>query len=311
MTHATVRAEYREKLRVKHLAMKPSLQGKAVSFCLDDHSVKIQLPVLPEVRPNHFEDMEAEANTWDKHGNIHAVQIYAVLVVIAELSFTIPVTAAEHKHVNGGLFSSSEAKELDHQSDALYLLARRATDFWIRIARWKTGMGLLDVDFRPEGSSSYSGGRLYNLQHGGAFYCPRIGRTAVVPPRTVLTAEVWQAISEALTTGEPPPVWDEYFASAQRRIEVADFRECIIDLAIAAEAAIRQISPLPNKKTPISEILKRWDRSGILPDGQLSGLKRLFIVRNEIMHSGGYRQVDRRLCDQSISAVKCLIGLLT
>lgn len=313
MTHATVKAEYREKLRVKHLAMEPSLQGKVMSFCLDDHAVKIRLPVLPEAEPKCFEDTEAEADTWDKHGNIHAVYIYALLVVIAELSFTIPMVAAKHKHVNTGLFSSAEAKELDHRSDALYFMARRAVDVWIRIARWKTGMGLLDVDYRPDGSS-YNGGRLYNLQHGGAFYSPRIGRTAVVPPRTVLTPETWQAISDALIFGDTPPVWNEYFASAQRRLEVADFRECIIDLAITAEAVVRRFPLLQNKKRQprFSKILENWDRSGFPTAGQcLKDIKQLVAIRNDIMHRGDDAQVDRHLCDRSMGAVKCFISLLT
>jgi hypothetical protein len=309
----SVKAEYREKFKVKHLAMVPSLQGKAVSFHLDDHSIKIELPTFsPEAKLSP--GMEAEADTWDStNGNVLSVYIYVVRVIIEDLTFTIPATAAQHEFVNTPLFSSAEREALDQKSDELYLLARQALDLFIRTARWKTGMALLDVDNRPD-SPSLNGGRLINLAHGGSFYVPRISRIAVVPPRINLTSQIWQSIADALTNGEAPPVWSEFAASAARRIEVADLQAGVIDLAIGAEAAIRQFPrvSMTKRKNKLSTILDNWDQFGFPPAGQwFSDLRTLIDVRNQIMHSGADKRLNLSFCKKSLSAVKSLTGLLT
>jgi hypothetical protein len=309
----SVNAEYREKFEVKHLAMVPSLQGNAVSFHLDGHSIKIELPTFsPEAKTSP--GTEAEADTWDsRNGNVLSVYIYVVRVLIEDLTFMIPATAAQHTSVNTTLFSSAEREALDQASDELYLLARQALDLFLRTARWKTGMALLDIDNRP-GSPSLNGGRLINLAHGGGFYVPRIPRIAVVPPRINLTSQIWQSITDALTNGETPPVWSEYAASAARRIEVADFKAGVIDLAIGAEAAIRQFPrvSMTKRKNRLSMILDNWDHFGFPPAGQsFSDLRTLIDVRNQIMHSGADNRLNLSFCKKSLSAVKGLIGLLT
>jgi hypothetical protein len=308
-----VKAEYREKLRVKHLAMEPSLQGKTVSFRLDNQSIKIRLPAFSP-GAKWSEDLEAEADTWEtKTGNILSVYIYAVHIVIENLTFAIPTTAAQHGSVNMSLFSPAEREILDKQSDDLYLVARRALDRWIGIVRWKTGMALVEVDNRPI-NASLDGGRLFNLDHGGKFYSPRIPRIVKALRRTTLTPQTWQAITDALANDEIPPIWNEYFASSQRRIEAIDLRAGVIDLAIAAEATIKQYSPVSKTKRDkkVSEILDKWDQFGFPPAGPwLSDLKTLNQVRNYIMHRGDEKQVDPALCKRSLAAVKNLIGLLT
>jgi hypothetical protein len=258
--------------------------------------------------------MEAEADTWEtKTKNVLSVYIYVVHIIIEGLTFTVPTTAAQHKFVNTTLFSPGETKILDKRSDELYLLARRAFILWIRVVRWKTGMALVDVDSRPNSPSS-DGGRLFNLEHGGSFYVPRIPRVVKARRRTTLTPQTWQAISDALVSGEIPPIWNEYFASSQRRIEAADLRAGVIDLAIAAEAAIAQyphVSKTKRDKT-ISKILDNWDQFGFPPASPwLSDLRNLNPVRNDIMHRGDDTQVDLELCKKSLAAIKNLINLLT
>src|SRR5205807_1708809 len=118
------------------------------------------------------------------------------------------------------------------------------------------------------------------------------------PGRTTLTPQTWQAIGDALANGETPPVWNEYFASSRRRIEAGDLREGIIDLAIAAEAAIRQFPRVSKRKRrkKLSNILNDWDQFGFPRAGPwFSDLKVLVDVRNDIMHRGDHTGVDTKL----------------
>jgi hypothetical protein len=87
----------------------------------------------------------------------------------------------------------------------------------------------VDLDIGA-GSPTLTGGELVNLAHGGAFYSPRIGRTVTVPRRGRLTLRSWSDIAAALATNESPPIWTDYFMSAQQRVEIADLKAGIIDL---------------------------------------------------------------------------------
>jgi hypothetical protein len=259
-----VRAEYRETVPINNLSMEPSLQGQSVSFRFEGHSVEVTLPKLPEKKTTNREFIEAEADVWNKAGEIINVHIYAVCVKVGRLTFSLPNSAANHRSINATLYNVGQTKRLDDRSDKLYLLSRGVLDYWLQVVRWKTGFGLLGIDTRAENANQF-GGRLYNLTHGGAFYMPRIPRTIVVPRRYRLSQNIWQEIAKALTKGEAPPIWNEYLMSAQQRIEVADLKAGILDLAIAAESAIKQFPHVPStirKKKRISELLRDWNQLG-------------------------------------------------
>jgi hypothetical protein len=312
-----VRAVYREKVRVKHLAMEPSLQGGSVSFRFEKHFVRVALPKITEqIKAARLEFAEAEADVWDRDGNIINVHVYAVAITVGRLTFMLPTAAADHKSIDARQFDAPQTKRLDKRSDGLYLLTRRAVDYWLRVVRWKTGLGLIDVDARPENPSLF-GGRLYNLAHGGAFYSPRIGRSVAVPRRHRLSPDAWREISKSLVQGERPPIWNEYAMSAQQRIEVGDLKASIVDLAIAAESVVRQFPKVPSKmrkKKRISELFRDWTQLGFPPVQHLSwfsDVKALVLVRNRIMHQGHDSRLTLQFCKSSASAVQQLIGLLT
>ena len=107
------------------------------------------------------------------------------------------------------------------------------------MVRWKTGLGLIDLD-RAADRSSPSGGRLFNNAHGGAFYSPLVGRIATMPKVHRMKTLTWNEIVTVVSAGIAPPIWNEYLLSAQRRIEMGDVSTATIDLAIAAESVVKQ-----------------------------------------------------------------------
>jgi len=219
--------------------MEPSLQGADVQLPFEAHVIEIRLPTLPPEEKRYSEFAEAEADVWTSSKEVINVHIYTVLVSILGLEFELPAAAAEHLSINASLYDEKERQELDQQSDQLYFLARRALDYWLRVVRWKTGLGLIDLDFRPDRATLY-GGRLFSNAHGGAFYSPLVGRTAAMPKVHRIKPLTWQEIGTAVSAGMTPPIWNEYLMSAHRRIEHGDLTAATIDLAIAAESVIRR-----------------------------------------------------------------------
>ena len=170
-TRVLINAKYEEHVRIKHLSIDPSLQGAKAPFEFENHHVEIALPKLPseDKRKPHDPYVEAEADVWNKDGEILDVYVYVLSVAVLALQFELPVAAARCPHINASLFSNGEAAALDDKSDQLYFLGRRAIDYFLRVVRWKTGLGLIDMDTRPDRATVF-GGRLFNLSHGGAFY---------------------------------------------------------------------------------------------------------------------------------------------
>ncbi len=244
------------------------------------------------------------------------IYIYFLSVAVLNLSFELPAAAARHPHINAALYTEEETRVLDGRSDQLYFLARRALDYFLQIARWKTGYGLIALDTRPD-RASLSGGRLFNLTHGGSFYSPAVDRTSVAPGRSQLTIREWQEISLALDVSASPPIWSVFFVSAQRRIDSNDLTAGTIDLAIAAESAIRQfrgVSMRKRKSNKMSELLANWSKLGFPAVSDLPwfrNLEVLFDVRNKIMHRGDDQRVDISFCQNVASAVENLITALS
>ena len=319
--YVQVQARYEESIRIKHLAIEPSLQGATIRFPFGGRDIEIKLPVLPttDKRDLDHERIEAEADVWDRKGNIIRVYIYTVRVAIVGLKFRLPIAAATHRGVNATLYSDAEIKCLDKESDRLYALGRRAVDYWLRVVRWKTGLGLIDIDVRPSGASA-RGGSLINAAHGGRFYTPRVGRVVVVPKTHLLDAITWSQIDSAVAAGAPPPIWNEYLTSAERRIKQGDLRAAVIDLAVAAESAIllyRETNYPARRsefaKQKISDVFRKWTRCGLPPaehHAWFANVERLFDVRNGLMHRGDDASADISFCHQAFRAVSNLIALL-
>jgi hypothetical protein len=303
--------------------MEPSLQGATMQFSLENHVIEIKLPELP---PNgnigtDYGYLKAEIDGWNASKEILNVHIYAFSVAILGLEFALPIAAANHRHIDNTLYSETEQRALDDESDRLYFLSRRAIDYWLRVVRWKTGLGLIDIDRLP-GSESLRGGRLLNEAHGGAFYSPRFQRTLSAPGRYRLTPADWNEIASAVSAGATPPIWNEYQMRAHRRIDNGDFVAATIDLAVAVESVIRRAvdAQLPadaaNRsrkrvaRINMSNLIDLWPAFGLPQLQSLSMVRTLFEVRNKIMHRGKDSSAQREFCRDAAQAVDELIAKL-
>jgi hypothetical protein len=319
-----INAKYEERVRIKHLSMEPSLQGAKATFDFERHRAEIVLPTLPantKAQPGNSH-VEAEGDGW-KDGKLINISIYYISVGLLDLQFDLPAPAASQRRINMVLFTTDEASELDKRTAKLYIIGRRALEYFLRVARWKTG-SLIAVDTRPDRATLF-GGRLFNLSHGDAFYSSPIDRIVVLPKHHRLKVPEWKDIEAALAAGTRPPLWNEYLMSAQQRIENDDLPAAIVDLAIAAESAIRSILglQLPND-TPkwtryavgrinISTLTDRWVEYNLPAISHLpwfSTIRTLFQRRNELMHRGDNERVRALFCKDAASAVQKLITAL-
>jgi hypothetical protein len=139
----TVPARYEEWLRLSHLSMEPGLAGAEHAFVFDDREFVVRSPSLPS--ENSVPDRYATAFISIRRTATNEpvqVEVYAVLVVISGLSFSLPPAAALSPHMNSSLYADEQRRELDSRSNELWFLVRRAIDYWLRVVRCHTGVAL-------------------------------------------------------------------------------------------------------------------------------------------------------------------------
>jgi hypothetical protein len=143
---------------------------------------------------------------------------------------------------------------------------------------------------------------LLDVRSKKRFYAPP--HVFVVEGRTPVTKRSWSRARQALSLNSSVPLWHTYIAEASQKLRLGDTRGFIIDLAIASETLIRQLtnrflkSPVnPSFQSmvnylPISRLLDDWYRLGfnnaewkrLKPEK--GSVKRVIDLRNAIMHRG-------------------------
>jgi hypothetical protein len=317
----SVQAVYEEWFRLAHLSMEPGLAGAEHIFPFEDRELTVRLPSLP-IGDRFDEDATAFISVRRTATNEpRQVEIFAVLVVISGLEFRISRAAASLPHIDTSLYTDEQQKELDTRSDKLWLLARRAIDYWLRVVRYHTGFARIGLDTYP-GDTTLKGGQLINCERHTQFYTPLIQRTIVARGSHRLTPDKWKKIESSLKDAVSPPIWHEYLMSGRQRIEVGDLKAAVIDLATCSELAIRrQINTKLPADTPagvreivsrtnMTDIFRRWEGLG-LPDKtsipNFPTVRTLFDVRNAIAHRGEDDRVNVEFCKQASTAVQSLV----
>jgi hypothetical protein len=189
-------------------------------------------------------------------------------------------------------------------------VALGAFGYWLRVLRWKSGIGHIgEPEVRAAGGSARTPS-LQERETGHRFWlAPSI---IVAPGRRAVTKSQWQATQDALTRMQPPPVWIDFLFDGEHRINNRDFTGAVLSLAIALEAIVRtlatqglsteRVEPLIFKlvdRSNLRSILndfrtlcfwsKEWERVT-----DFSAFNTLMNDRDRIMHSANTADLDEQ-----------------
>jgi len=321
-----ITARYSEWMRVRHLAMKPEVAGREWQFEFEKKSIGIRLPPMPAPDQKAGDERAlATIDHWNSKGEIASMYVYGLGISIYSLGLKIPDIAAKTSQINMSLFDAAQSDSLNAVSDRCYMRARRAVNHWLRVARWLVNGPLLDIDFR-ESRGSF-GDELINEKTNTRFWRSPASRTLSGLRRYTVDTDSWEKLDAALKAGQEPPIWEDYKASAERRIDGGDFVAATLDLAIAAESAVRRAVDLSLPATssihirnviskfPMSQVLRDWKKFGLpSPTGATpfdkQAIERLFAVRNGLMHQGAESTVTAAWCRERVVDVKNLVRAL-
>ena len=224
--------------------------------------------------------------------------------------------------VNVSLFSKSEKERFDNIAHQATRVLNRAFDYWIDILRWKTKNPKICTPIEKRRLTLWAT-YLIDRSNKSRFYSP--GLVFMAEGENPVKKREWTAAQKALENSAEVPIWFHYYAEAHHRLSVDDRRGFILSLAIASETLIRALmegflkTPINNdvialiNSISIGRILDRWRKIGfnsrrwLDQTANLKEVKKVFELRNAIMHRGQSPTIIKKDCEKLMKAVLSFI----
>jgi hypothetical protein len=314
-----VPAMLRCNFRVNGLDIVSRLAGSSHRFKLKGVSIEVHLPKAPPKKdvgsiPEHEPIFCHKWRSKTKTPIEYCVQSVTVYVALPQ-PLTIPEAALER--VSSEFYSERKQEQLNRLLKENQAIAVDGLAIWLRTLRWKAlhgSIGQMEINRTAEPR----GGYLVHADTRRRFFSGPI--TFVVTGTKPITKRVWNACGNALQDGRTPPLWLDFLFEGQHRIVSRDLHGGIVCLAIACELLIRALVMRPTnrrflrllKRMKVSIILDQWKTIGptatrlnaAMDHGKL---RRLFKLRNDIMHNGAVQTLSDAECRDLGKAVRAFI----
>jgi hypothetical protein len=263
---------------------------------------------------------------WSWVGEEDKPQNYLISVVYLRimlgLTMDVPESVLRSPNTRWQTFDEPTQARLDNIIEALDVTANDAYSYWLRIMRWKSGIGYIgepnlvaqSVRLSPELQCYATDRYFWNARQGFTF-----------PREEEVSVQQWEDAQNALASEAEPPVWLDFLFDGEHRTRNHDFMGAILSLAIAFEAALRslitdhlrqnavealiyELVDLSNINAIMNRIalLSFWDRSWT-DHFDAKNLHRLVKTRNDIMHWGGIRDLDEPTVRRHQASVRAFV----
>jgi hypothetical protein len=304
------------------LCITPELVGAKHEFVFDGMQFTLQLPAVVDREDVPFELRRLHLYKWQAKGNIPLE--YEVHSLDIEVALADSVHVQEEVlrlHPNQfDLFAPHEQAQLNKLVAEAGQALRTAFAYWLRVLRWKSGIGYIG-----EPSVRYAGG-----DGGGAVLRERAtkhrmwlqgGVISVIGSQPV-ALEAWNATQAALSACKSPPVWFEFLFDSQMRINNKDLVGGVLSLAIALEVNLRfifsedllkanlqpvvlEVFDLTNMRALLTRLkkIRQWNSSWAAST-DLSAFHKLMDYRDGVMHRAKTENLDEGELKKMHTAVK-------
>ena len=300
--HTKIHIGSSQNFYVNQLTIDPTLAGRSHHFKFEGWPIEVCLPEAPPSGQigNVIGDEKIWCSHWRSSDRFPLTFEVGALAVFVNLERTEKVPSGVIGRPSSSLLTPRQQKTFQRLADQSERIAVGAFDLWARTLRWKSdGFQSVRPRITPGPITS-----AYLTDHGTKrrFFSGPITVTAT--HGTPLTLATWRAIQKALRDSHAPPIWFDFLSEGQYRIHSGDLPGGIIDLAIATEALLRKVLSIRYTRAagsdeftaimnqiPIGRILDRWNQLGFKSgrwksSTDLKSLKRLFELRNKLMHRG-------------------------
>ena len=302
----------------------PSLAGAEHKFVYKGRSVKISLPKKPKLEDRHNEYSGISFNSWrEVQGrkkpcayNIHQVDVMFDTEETRMLKDEwIGVTRVD-------LFTEAERKSFNRLVKKYEETLDKAYEYWIGVLRWVCDKpNMCQISYLQQGD--FGGVNFIELKTEKEFYTSPI-RTTVEFTSPIKKID-WTKAQNILSEGKEIPIWQLYYSEAFERLYIGDVRGYVISLAISSETIIRHVtsellSPKAGEKfqamvntIPVSRLIDNWYKLGFDSKGwsslhgQKNTIKKIFELKNGIMHRGESPELSKETKNKFGKAVRDFI----
>lgn len=306
--------------------MQPELLGQSHKFEFEGKEVRIDLPSASDLPDgeNRSDQLsltgwkETESGDVPRKYNIHRVNVF----VHFDSELTFPTEVLSRSPNASDLFSSSQQKSLDKQTQKYGQIAENAFDLWIRTLRWQCRKSCIG---RPEIQGHETGWTTYLIDENTNHRVWGSPLRMVIMFSDPVTVAQWKKVEKALSQRLQPPIYYEQFSDGEEHLRRDDLQRAVVDFAVACEVFIRTIvmRDLPDQlsqavkdyidETNIRKVMSSFFPAALDKDGNdildriRSELHKLFDARNEILHSGNMQDLDTDKCQNFRNATRKLI----
>jgi hypothetical protein len=305
------------------LCITPELVGAKHEFVSDGMQFTLQLPgVDREDVP--FEQRRLHLHKWQTKGNVPLEYEVHSLDVEVELADSVRVPEEVLRlHPNQiDLFTPHEQTQLTKLVAEAGQALRTAFAYWLRLLRWKSGIGYIgEPSIRYAGSGQ--GGAVLRERTTKHRMWLQGGVISVTGSKPVTLAE-WDATQAALSACKSPPVWFDFLFDSQMRINNKDLVGGVLSLAIALEVNLRfifsedllkanlqpvvlEVFDLTNMRALLTRLkkIRQWDSSWAAST-DLGAFHKLMDHRDGVMHRAKTENLDESELRKMHAAVNSL-----
>ena len=305
-----VPVKLRSTFGTESLFIRAPLAGSTHRFTFNQHRIEIHLPDPLPRKAVGDPEMRETAGLWcyswrSKTKRPLNYEVRRVRVVV-DLNRTLTIPQAALRKVSPKHHTKAAFKAFEDVVTSGERIAEDAFRLWVRTLRWKSLNARIN-QMNIEPTDVARGSRLVDASTGQAFYAPPITVSAGVT--APITRRIWNSCCKALRNQQTPPLWLDFLFEGEHRVASSDLHGGIVGLAIACELLMRRLVMRPTnrrffpllKKMEIGRIRDQWGNLG--PTGKRLNaafnndrLKRLFDLRNGIMHRGEIRVLNQSEC---------------
>lgn len=324
MTLEAVSPKTLHRFSLENFSVEDVLIGRRFKFLHEGKEVTVKLPRKSRTDPYSavFDSPVGRVTTY--RSEVDGQPINAIYE-LGEVRFVIQMTESFRvpRKIPADIIRPSDALSKKDQQRLLDtasgygLIANQAFGRWLRVLRWKTGLGLLGRGAVED----------FESEHGAGLIDPRSGKDfggayhyRTMPWSQIVTDSDWKASVNALKRVDEPPIWVEWLFEGQLAQANGNIGGALANFAIACESFLtaKLFEEFPKSIKPEAldvfrdatfgpKIVNKYAKKRFPHFKDWSRVNKLFGIRNDVFHKGASPVLNKQECEKLGDAVHALI----
>lgn len=311
---------------LRNFSVEESLLGRCHKFEYDGKRITVKLPTKREIG-RYGPESEMCVGQLESHrpGPRGGIKNAKFKLFMAQLSiqmnevFNVPQKLSPEAVTPYQAMHEKEQERLHEALQNYGPIANNSFRYWLRVLRWKTGLGLLGREISED----------YDRQHDANTTDPRTGKYfgygygyLMIPARQLVTRDHWNECHKLLKNRAEPPVWIDWILDGELLEANGNIRGAAANYAIACESYLLStffaefpdtlgdnVLSIVERQIHGRAVLEGFAKSKFthMSSKDWKRIHELFNIRNDVFHVGSSSGATASNCPKLRQAVHKLI----